>query len=490
MKTKKLLLSMLLCAAVAVMTACVDTAVGSYQSLMTESGTLLAAHTSRSLNYEGVLRNPVIIIHGIFGSRLQSSADEELWGTFSPKLPSQKIMRQLAFPMRSGVPLNQIKDGSNAFAMLDTFDVHVGNLQLSMDGYKPLIDLLQGAGYVLEGGEKNLAGKIPSLYVFYYDWRRSVADNAISLSKFIEEKNTDLKKQYEVHYGIKNYETHFDLVAHSMGGLISRYYLRYGALPLPAEGAPNPIITWAGAKRVDKLIQIGTPNAGYLDTLLELNEGLKLQAGAPVYPKALIGTFPSYYQMLPFPAFNSVSYAGSGEPVDLYDSNVWIKHKWGLANPDCDSDLEWLLPDAKNAQERRTIALDHLKKCLYSAKRLSSMLSTPDPKDSDVFQMIFVGDAVETASNAKVYQDGSLEVTRYDSGDGKVSAVSARSDLRDPDTKGAWSPFMDSPVNWSAVYHVSGAHMGITVAPEFIHNIRFYLIQFRTNAQRKRTMKD
>ena len=37
---------------------------------------------------------------------------------------------------------------------------------------------------------------------------------------------------------------------------------------------------------------------------------------------------------------------------------------------------------------------------------------------------------------------------------------------------------MESPVRWSGIIHVSGAHMGITVAPDFLHNMRFYLVQF------------
>ena len=83
-----------------------------------------------------------------------------------------------------------------------------------------------------------------------------------------------------------------------------------------------------------------------------------------------------------------------------------------------------------------------------------------------------------TSSIALVDDDGSLHVVRYDSGDGKVSAVSARADLRNPDRQGPWGIRMESPVRWSGVIHVSGAHMGITQAPDFIHNMRFYLVQF------------
>ena len=92
--------------------------------------------------------------------------------------------------------------------------------------------------------------------------------------------------------------------------------------------------------------------------------------------------------------------------------------------------------------------------------------------------MVFVGDAVPTSSLALVDEDGGLRVVRYDSGDGKVSAVSARADLRNPDSPGAWGPRMESPVRWNGVIHVSGAHMGITLATDFLHNMRFYLVQF------------
>ena len=106
------------------------------------------------------------------------------------------------------------------------------------------------------------------------------------------------------------------------------------------------------------------------------------------------------------------------------------------------------------------------------------MLSSPDPEDTKAFQMVFIGDSVPTSSLALTDDKGNLRVVRYDSGDGKVSAVSARADLRNPDIPGAWGPRMESPVRWKGVIHVSGAHMGITLSPDFLHNMRFYLVQF------------
>ena len=477
-------------AAVFMLNACQPDAVGSYQSPLMPTETIFSQATKRSLAYEGVRRNPVILIHGLLGARLEDPASgNEFWGTFSPVLPDRDNLKLLSVPMSWGKPLRELSYNTCASFLLDTVSIRVIGLEFSMYAYEPLVHAIKEAGYVQEGSEEHMEkGHCPSFFVFYYDWRRSIAENAIELGKFIRAKQAQLQAEYHVRYGASPDTIRFDLMGHSLGGLVARYYMRYGELPLPDEGAPDPAITWAGAENVGKLIQIGTPNAGYLDTVTELVNGLRLQPGAPLYPAAVIGTFPSYYEMMPFPQFDAVRKAipgkseeesiARGEAVDLYDLNTWIRYKWGLANPDFDADLQWLLPDVKTAVERRHVALEHLQKCLSSAKRIASMLSTPDPKDSDVFQMIFIGDSVPTSSLALVDEDGGLRVVRYDSGDGKVSAVSARADLRNPDRPGAWGPRMESPVRWNSVIHVSGAHMGITQAPDFLHNMRFYLVQF------------
>ena len=475
-----------------VLSACQPDAVGSYQSPLTPSETIFSQATKRSLAYEGVRRNPVILIHGLLGARLEDPATgNEFWGTFSPTLPSRDNLKLLSVPMSWGKPLRELTNNTRASFLLDSVSIRVIGLEIPMYayGYGPLVDTIKEAGYVQEGSKEHLEqGRCPTFFVFYYDWRRSIAENAMELGKFIRAKQDRLRLEYQVRYGASPETIKFDLMGHSLGGLVARYYMRYGETPLPEGDAPDPAVTWAGAKNVGKLIQIGTPNSGYLDTVMELVNGLRLQPGAPLYPSAVIGTFPSYYEMMPFPQFAAVRKAipgktdaesiARGEAVDLYDLNTWIKYKWGLANPDCDADLQWLMPDVKTAAERRYVALEHLQKCLASAKRIASMLSTPDPKDPGVFQMIFIGDSVPTSSLALVDEDGGLRVVRYDSGDGKVSAVSARADLRNPDGPEAWGPRMESPVRWNSVIHVSGAHMGITVAPDFLHNMRFYLVQF------------
>ena len=83
-----------------------------------------------------------------------------------------------------------------------------------------------------------------------------------------------------------------------MGGLIVRYYLRYGTQDLPQDGG-LPKLTWEGSRYVDKVIMVGPPNGGSIDALRNLVNGYKPALFLPHYAASVIGTMPSVYQMLP-----------------------------------------------------------------------------------------------------------------------------------------------------------------------------------------------
>ena len=75
----------------------------------------------------------------------------------------------------------------------------------------------------------------------------------------------------------------FDLLAHSQGGLIARYYVKYGSAELdPTDPAPRP--TMAGAASVNRLILVGTPNRGCLEAMKILHLGVK-KGVRPIRPE-------------------------------------------------------------------------------------------------------------------------------------------------------------------------------------------------------------
>ena len=174
--------------------------VGSYQSHDIKSGSLQMDRLSvQAAQYHGPLRNPVIVIHGFLGSRLlEKESGMEIWGTFSNRLPSSYVLARLAHPMKYGIPLKNISDGTQAFSLMDIVRIRVMGFPFSMHGYKNLVDMLENYGYLPEKSEYQESDPPPSLFIFFYDWRRDAVENAARLSRFIEEKHQFLCRKYQL----------------------------------------------------------------------------------------------------------------------------------------------------------------------------------------------------------------------------------------------------------------------------------------------------
>ena len=119
-----------------------------------------------------------------------------------------------------------------------------------------------------------------NLREFPYDWRRRIEFNADILHASLER------------WASQDPNLKFTLVAHSMGGLVSRTYM--ARHPQSAE------------KRIKRLIMLGTPNFGATNAIDTLLNGNSMMATADRVNKQnnmreLIYALPSVYQLLPAP---------------------------------------------------------------------------------------------------------------------------------------------------------------------------------------------
>ena len=183
-----------------------------------------------------------------------------------------------------------------------------------------------------------------------------------------------------------------DVVAHSMGGLVLRYYLRYGTQPLPDDGS-MPELTWAGATNVRQAILIGTPNAGSVLSLEQLVEGYNLNPIFPNYRPSILGTMPAIYQLLPRTRHARVVDWETREPIDLYDIATWERYEWGLISPKEAGKLGDLLPEIESREQRHRVAYDHLAKSLARAKQLHEALDREAQPPEGTSISIFLGDS-------------------------------------------------------------------------------------------------
>ena len=440
----------------------------------------------------GPQQNPVILIPGILGSRLierdtsDSSRSTLVWGSLNRGLadPSQPVgARLMAIPMRPGASLAELTDDVEPDGAIERFSATVLGLPVYSDAYASILATLGVGGYMDsqlgESGAIDYGSDHYTCFQFDYDWRRDNVENAHALLAFIEEKRRFVQAHFAEDYGgePEDYDVKFDLVAHSMGAVLTRYMLRYGDAELP-DGDELPRVTWAGAEGVERVVLVAPPNAGSLDAMKKLVEGFQPAPFNPRYDAAILGTTPSIYQLLPRARHGLIlaelEPGATPEAIDPLDPAVWERLGIGLGASGHDRVLAWLLPEVDSVERRHAIAMDHLKKCLDRARRFQAAIDEPASLPEGLTLTLYAGDGVATPHKLVVRANGKIKVLDTAPGDGTVTRHSA---LMDERLDGDWTPRLRTPIEWTDVNFLARDHVGLTADPAFADNVLHLLLE-------------
>jgi pimeloyl-ACP methyl ester carboxylesterase len=338
----------------------------------------------------------VIVIPGILGTELLNpKTGETVW-------PSAFRTSQEGLPISPDLTAN--RDELVPGKIIET--VKLARLLPEVYVYRDLLLALRSYAGYRDGDWNNpsLDGHQDTFYVFPYDWRQDNVSNARELIRRIGQLKTKLQRP----------DLKFNIVAHSMGGLIARYAAMYGDADLPAGNGPiQP--TWAGAAHIGKIVMIGVPNEGSAEAFATIVEGYSITEGlrrrVPLLNKLTaedVVRTPSVFQLLPHRA--AVKFLDENlQPlaVDLYDPEAWKRYGWSAIYSSPEFRRRYVgavgTDGANGGSEDELDA--YLAAILQRARRFHEALDAVNESNSPVVLLAIGGDCEETLSSPVILRD-------------------------------------------------------------------------------------
>lgn len=330
-------------------------------------------------------KRPVIVIPGILGSELiNSKTGQTIW-------PSAFRSSNEGLPINPNLETN--RDDLVPGKILET--VRFAKILPEVYVYRDLLEALRRyAGYrQTDWDNPGVDGDRDTFYVFSYDWRRDNVANARDLVQRMQRLKQRLQRP----------DLKFNIIAHSMGGLIARYAAMYGDADLPPDDVEiRP--TWLGAAHISKIVMIGTPNEGSSDAFATLMEGYSINEGlrrrVPLLNKLTAedaARTPSVFQLMPHQkAARFLDENLQPLNLDLYDVEVWKRYGWGALNSE----------EFRKEYDGDAEDLDvYLANTLKRARRFHEALDAVENADSPVVLLAVGGDCEETLVAPVILRD-------------------------------------------------------------------------------------
>ena len=226
-----------------------------------------------------LLKDVVVVLPGIMGSELRDRDGDVVWGTslgslVKAVLTGGRAAKRLRLP--DGIGDNPAPDGVVATSLLADIHVIPGLWSVSI-GYEGMLAWFRTKFDVVEAGHADATRPV-NFVPFPYDWRLSNRASATALKRTVE----PILERFRAQSG--NSEAKLILIAHSMGGLVARYY----------------VDVLGGHEVTRKVITLGTPHRGALNALESLVNGVKEGFGPlKINLTEMARSMPALFQLLP-----------------------------------------------------------------------------------------------------------------------------------------------------------------------------------------------
>jgi hypothetical protein len=311
---------------------------------------------------------PVILVPGAQASRLVDTAGQPVWPGRPVSFLNRNAFRRLSDPLAPG-------------ASADTETIIASDIirgVLGKDFYGGMVESLEQrvcGPCVLP----DAIGPDTRCILFPWDWRLDLMAAAGQLNRVI-----DRLRQARGEPDLK-----VDLVAHSAGGIVARYFIRFGGRDVLDTPPERVHVDFAGASKVRKAALIAVPNNG-------THFGLRLmmrgdQVGLVKLHPELLTVMPGAYQVLPHPDQEWLI-DNDGRPVgrDLYDIETWRELRQSIFDPESARRVR----QGPGGECRLAALTEVFARGLERGRRMQLALSRPVP-DPFAYE-VFAGDCLPT----------------------------------------------------------------------------------------------
>ncbi|MDQ6733096.1 MAG: hypothetical protein M3Z35_03110 [Nitrospirota bacterium] len=277
------------------------------------------------------IQSAVILVPGYYGTRLVRESDGKLvWISVGQALAGD-------LPLTLPIPGLGLHDAIRLEPEGILEKVPIIPLLYAVDGYGSMLEALREYGQ----------GRT-TIVPFSYDWRDDLMASVRQLDAVIRDLHTAGA-------------TDIRIVAHSMGGLMTAYYLRYGT-----QDPEQAVETWAGVAQLTGVALVGVPFKGTMIAFRNSQYGVTIGLNRTLLQPTAVASFPATYYLLPAED-TDVLLTHDLQPITgaVRDGNNWAAYQWGLLKPS---------PLPKEVGARREA---YTSQWLAHSKRFSTLLLKP-----------------------------------------------------------------------------------------------------------------
>ena len=190
-------------------------------------------------------RNPVVVLPGLLGSNLVDRTNGQIvWGAFDGNYANPRKAegrRAIALPMAEGVPLRELRTrskrrGRSRACACGSSACRSASTRTCTSSSRSEPSVAISTRISVESTTARTTTPVSSSPT---TGAATCPENAVLLHEFWEEQARYVAEE-EARRGFPERDVRFDVVAHSLGGLVLRYYLRHGPVPLADDGSLPP----------------------------------------------------------------------------------------------------------------------------------------------------------------------------------------------------------------------------------------------------------